>query len=329
MDGRLFLNLPAASPSADNKFSIAVYLFEEFCFLSFSAFVDFLLAPKHSESDPLVTASWFTLKSKEVPNSLGIKTNLPLQELKNLPMFDAIILIGGPRPLGNFDASLEKWINYHLHQNRLIYACGSGTEALAQLGFLDNHEVAVHHNALEGLKQKYPAVSFKETVFEADKDIVTFAVGSACVDAFSNLAKQIFSKDRANSHFRRLLHQTPREAGQLQRSTPTLDRLIKHENRMISMSGMFMSQNLSINYSGRDIAESIGISQRQLERLFKKHIGISPGNCYLRVLLELALELSKVTNLNNEEIVNKSGFLSNDQFYRLFRKQYGVSIKRE
>tara|TARA_B100000073_G_scaffold274429_1_gene234398 strand:- start:213 stop:485 length:273 start_codon:yes stop_codon:yes gene_type:complete len=90
-----------------------------------------------------------------------------------------------------------------------------------------------------------------------------------------------------------------------------------------------MSQNLSINYSGRDIAESIGISQRQLERLFKKHIGISPGNCYLRVLLELALELSKVTNLNNEEIVNKSGFLSNDQFYRLFRKQYGVSIKRE
>ena len=327
MDGRLFSNLPATSPSTDNKFSIAVYLFEEFCFLSFSAFVDFLLAPKHSESDPLVTASWFTLKSKEVPNSLGIKTNLPLQELKNLPMFDALILIGGQRPLGNFDANLGKWINHHLHQNRLIYACGSGTEALAQLGFLDNREVAVHHNALEGLKQKYPAVSFKETVFELDKDILTFAIGSACVDAFSNLAKQIFSKDRANSHFRRLEHRTPREAGQLQRST--LERLTKHKNRMISMAGMFMSQNLSINYSGRDIAENIGISRRQLERLFKKHIGISPGSCYLRVRLELALELFKATNLCTEEIINKTGFLSNDQFYRLFRKQYGVSLDQK
>ena len=317
-------NLSYKRLNTDNEIRIAVYLFEQFCFLSFSAFVELLLAPKHSENDRQVTASWFTSASKEPLNSFGLKTILPMKDLKDTSNFDAIILIGGPEPINYLDKNLKKWISSHLHRNRPIYACGSATEALIKLGFLDNRKVAVHHDTLERLKRKYPTVSFKETIFEFDQGILTFATGSACIDAFATLATQVFSKDKTNEIFRHLLTQNPRNAGQLQRST--LETLIKHKNSVISKAGTFMSQNLMVKQTGLEISKHIGISRRQLERLFKKHIGISPGRCYLAVRLELALERLKETNLTTEEVVKEFGFRSNDQFYSLFRKRYGVSL---
>ena len=75
-------NLSYKRLNTDNEIRIAVYLFEQFCFLSFSAFVELLLAPKHSENDRQVTASWFTSASKEPLNSFGLKTILPMKDLK-------------------------------------------------------------------------------------------------------------------------------------------------------------------------------------------------------------------------------------------------------
>ncbi len=323
MDGSHFPKLCERSSSKGNEVRIAVYLFEEFCFLSYSAFVDFLLPFKQSDPETLLTTTWFSQDAERPQNSLGIEIDLPTQNLDALPSVDAIVLLGGRRLFTMPDARFSRWIDDHVRRDRLIYACGSGTEALAQIGVLDGRNVAVHRDELPRSRQQFPAVSFSETVFELDNNILTFATGSACIDAFANLAKQTLSKSQANKRIDRLVNHIPRVAAQPQRST--LEMLIGHENKTISMAGVAMSQNLANKQSVSEIAENIGVSQRQLERLFKAHVGISPGNCIMKVRLEAALQMLITTEQTAKKIAEKCGFLNTAHFSKQFRKEFGIS----
>ena len=74
-----------------------------------------------------------------------------------------------------------------------------------------------------------------------------------------------------------------------------------------------------------DLAASVGLSRRQLERLFTEEMKTSPGAVYTRIRMERAKQLVLQTEAPLIEIALEVGFDSASHFARLFRRLYGQS----
>lgn len=73
----------------------------------------------------------------------------------------------------------------------------------------------------------------------------------------------------------------------------------------------------------KDVAKLMGISLRQLQRLFRKHLGISPRDYIMSVRLEKANQLLCGTSMTVTEVGIAVGFISLSHFARVYRSRYG------
>lgn len=73
------------------------------------------------------------------------------------------------------------------------------------------------------------------------------------------------------------------------------------------------------------IAQDLGISVRQLERLFGRYFNTSPGRYYMELRLDRARHLLLQTEMSVSEIAVACGFQSLGHFTRLYRRSFGIS----
>ena len=90
-----------------------------------------------------------------------------------------------------------------------------------------------------------------------------------------------------------------------------------------------MEANIEEPIELQELATLAGISRRQLERLFLKHMGCTPSRYYLRVRLNRARRLLKQTSCSIVEIASMCGFVSATHFSRCYRKTLGHAPKYE
>jgi len=73
-----------------------------------------------------------------------------------------------------------------------------------------------------------------------------------------------------------------------------------------------------------ELSQRAGLSQRQLERLFKKRFSISPREYILRLRVLIAADKLKYTNKIITEIALECGFYDHSSFTRQFRRHMGT-----
>lgn len=67
------------------------------------------------------------------------------------------------------------------------------------------------------------------------------------------------------------------------------------------------------------------MSSRHMERLFRKYMGCTPGNYYLRLRLERAQQLLQKTNMPIIDVAVSCGFESGSYFSKCVRGRFGIS----
>ena len=77
--------------------------------------------------------------------------------------------------------------------------------------------------------------------------------------------------------------------------------------------------------SREEIARAAGVSNRQLNILFRKYLNTSPGAFLIQRRISFAKELLAAGKLQVNEIARMSGFASTEFFIRAFRKYTGVT----
>ena len=73
------------------------------------------------------------------------------------------------------------------------------------------------------------------------------------------------------------------------------------------------------------IASDLGISTRQLERLFGKYLNTSPKKYFMEMRLDRARHLLLQTEMSVTEVAVACGFESPGHFARVYRTAYGVT----
>ena len=90
-----------------------------------------------------------------------------------------------------------------------------------------------------------------------------------------------------------------------------------------------MESNIEEPISLDELARHVGVSRRQLERLFQKHLNCVPTRYYLEVRLARARQLLLQTSISIVDVAFACGFVSAPHFSKCYRDYYGIPPREE
>ncbi len=97
----------------------------------------------------------------------------------------------------------------------------------------------------------------------------------------------------------------------------------------LSEAVALMEANLEEPLATDDVAKLIGLSRRQLERLFKQYLGSVPSRYYLDLRLQRAKKLLQESNRSIVQIGLQCGFSSGSHFSTAYGTNFGIAPREE
>jgi transcriptional regulator GlxA family with amidase domain len=105
----------------------------------------------------------------------------------------------------------------------------------------------------------------------------------------------------------------------------SLTALLGVRNEALSKAIRIMDSRVYSGLQVSELASELGISVRQLERLFQRHLNMSPFRYYTKVRLGRATALLRETDMSVTDVAFACGFSSPGQFSNTYRKYLGTS----
>jgi len=131
----------------------------------------------------------------------------------------------------------------------------------------------------------------------------------------------------ANEVANQFQHERIRTDADRQRVGPERD--LAGKSTKLQQAVELMSENLEEPIAALSIAKQVGLSLRQIERLFQRHLDCTPGRYYMAVRLERARELLRRTNAPILDVALSTGFTSHSYFAQSYRSHFGCSPSEE
>lgn len=148
------------------------------------------------------------------------------------------------------------------------------------------------------------------------------AGGSSTADLAAELVRRHIGKEAERNALEVLQIDKVRNADSVQSRRPLS---IETDDPRLRKALILMEQNVENTMSNPKMAAALGISRRQLERLFLKKVNCSPALVYRRVRLERAKLLLRQSGTPLIEIAMAVGFENASHFARAFQLVYGHS----
>ena len=225
------------------------------------------------------------------------------------------------------DNAVFGWLRRWAREGAHIGALCTGAHLLAHAGLLNGYRCTIHWENLEGFREQYPELDVQAELFEIDRDRFTCAGGIAAADMMLVEVARRHGEDVASAVSEQFMHERIREGHDNQR-LPLQARLrISHPKLIQAIAEMeaYVEEALTRD----EIAARVGLSRRQLERLFRRYLNTSPARYYLRLRLERARLLLAQTTMPVTEIAFACGFTSASHFSKCYRDMFGRTPRDE
>lgn len=210
----------------------------------------------------------------------------------------------------------------------LMAGLDTGAFILADAGLMTGIRATVHYEHIDALSELYPDVEVSEDLIVADRRRLTCCGGEAAADLALQLVRERCGDTLANSAARYIFHPAVRGYGlsQLPALTEPLGRSVPERVRSaIRVMEAHLEEPLPIPEIGR----RVGLSQRQLNRLFTRHLGKSTMLYYRDIRLDRARGLVTQTEMPLTQVAIASGFRSLMAFSRAYRQRFGLPPSRD
>lgn len=247
-------------------------------------------------------------------------------------------LISGQRPSMVFACSGDRVERFtdkatfaylrETHQRGIsVGGLSTGAWILAKAGLLEGKRCAIHWENLPGFAEAFPQADVYADLFETDDNIYTCAGGTASLDMMLQLIGDDQGKDIVDRVCEQALADRVRGPHDRQR-LPMRARLGVQNTKILRVIEI-MDANIAEPLSLAEIARHVGLSRRQIERLFEKEMGRSPARYYLEIRLERARHLLLQSELSVVDVAVACGFVSPSHFSRCYRELYSRTPQQE
>jgi transcriptional regulator GlxA family with amidase domain len=311
---------PEAASAVSTHF--AFLLLRSSSSLDLCAALDVLNEANQFDQTPRYSWSLFSEDGNAVLTSNGLSMNVdgPMMPVSRR---DTVIVLGGKEYVDASTLPVLAWLRSVSRKGSRIGAVGSAVFTLAKAGVLLNEPVAAHWVYRGAIAETCPDLDLEQNIFCIGKKSLTCVGGAATLDMMLQLIAENSGSSIANWVADRLVCGSVR-TGQEEQSVAEFLHTGKRNTKLASAIRL-MQSNLEEPIPVQEIALSVGISVRQLERLFKALLSTSPKAFYRKLRLEHARRLLHQTALPIIEISIASGFSSQSHFSRLYRRHFGVS----
>lgn len=276
---------------------------------------------------PLYRVQAFTPAGREVASQAA----LPLaagQPIEALPDALDMLILCGPTPLASgSDAAVLACLRRLAARGVSLVGVGGGAEFMARAGVLDGYRATLPWQRFADGARDFPRVRLSRQLFEIDRNRLTCGGGTAAMDMMMTLiAAQHGSElaERVSEHFVLERIRMADEPQPMSRHSP-----LGQAPAPLCDAVQLMEANIEEPLTTHELAAHLGISRRQLERLFKKHLQAVPGRYYLDLRLQEARRLLRESDLPAGDIAMKTGFSSPAHFSTAYRNHFGVSPREE
>lgn len=219
------------------------------------------------------------------------------------------------------------WLREEYNRGVAVGGLCTGAHVLAAAGLLANRRCAIHWENLPGFQEAFPKANVFADLFEVDQNVYTCAGGTAALDMMLKLIGDDFDETLVNSVCEQMLTDRVRSPTDRQR-LPLRARLGVQNSKVLSIIEL-MEANLAEPLSLIEIADDVGLSRRQIERLFRQEMGRSPARYYLEIRLDRARHLLIQSSLPVVEVAVACGFVSASHFSKCYRELYQRSPQQE
>lgn len=217
-------------------------------------------------------------------------------------------------------SALRRWARF----GATLAAIDTGAFVLGAAGLLKNRRATVHYEHLDAFIELYPNVEAVEDLYVLDGDRLSCAGGAAATDMALQIMRSVHGEAVANASARYIFHGQLRAPGSMQ-NPDHVEPLGATAPAKLRAAIKVMEAHLEEVLPIPAVAAKIGLSQRQLERLFAHYVGKSPRQYYRDIRLDRARGLVTQTEMPFWEIAMLCGFSSPEHFSRAYSTRFGLA----
>jgi transcriptional regulator GlxA family with amidase domain len=192
---------------------------------------------------------------------------------------------------------------------------------------LDEKRATIHWENHDSFAEDFPEVDLTKSIFVRDGNRISAAGGTASIDLFLRIISDEYGSDLSNAVADQMIYTAIRTDRDSQRlSVPTR---IGVRHPKLSKVIQVMEENIEEPISPAILAKDVGMSTRQLERLFRRYLSRSPKRYYMELRLQKARNLLMQTDMSVINVALACGFASPSHFSKCYRAHYDTTPYRE
>jgi len=301
---------------------VAFLLVPQFSMMAFSAAIEPLRSANRMSERPLFEWQLISIDGKEVmaSNGIGIAVHRSLDELRKI---DMLVVCAGLEPVqfGRNDG-----IHHHLrrlarHGSR-VGAISTGSFILADAGLLTDRRCTVHWEYADLFRSRFPGLQVSRDLYVVDRGVFTCSGGTAALDMMLYFVSEASGPDIAVAVAEQFIHPQIRRQEDHQR-LETHARYGIDSPKLVEIIRL-MERAVENPLDMRQISNRVGISPRQVERLFREQVGASPKAFYLKLRLTRARTLLRQTINPILAVALECGFGSTSHFSHAYKRTFGI-----
>lgn len=301
-------------------------LLDQFTMLCFASAVECLRIANRTAGETLYDWRFIGEDGVSTKCSNGCVFQLDA-ELDELNRDDIVMVCGGVDIQAATTKKVLNWVRREARRGVTIAGLCTAGYTLAKAGLLDGKKATIHWENQDSFIEEFEDIELTKSVFVIDGNRITTAGGTASIDLMLKIIAQDHGEDLANAVADQLIYSSIRTDQDTQRlSVPT--RIgVRHPklSRVIQM----MEKNIEDPISPAILASDVGMSTRQLERLFRRYLSRSPKRYYMELRLGRARNLLMQTDMTVINVALACGFASPSHFSKCYRSHYNTTPYRE
>lgn len=193
---------------------------------------------------------------------------------------------------------------------------------LAELGLLNQHQVVVHWRHHHEFKATYPKVVVRdEQLYHFDKKLISCTGGSATIDLLVAILQNHVGQIKAEKGLADMLVDESRSNHHRLKSSQHGNYQNRHVDRAISL----MQEHLALGTTVDQIGTFIGLSRRQLDRLFQQQFDVSVHQYWQELRLQHVHWRLVHSNHSLIQLADEIGVKDTSYLCKIFRKRFGMT----
>lgn len=320
-----FLSRSGVSPEPDTE-TFHLLLLPGFSMMTFSSFTEPLRQANRLLGRHVYDCTLVSIDGQPVTASSGASLMVDRDlTIRNVPNHAVVCAGVGVRSFEH--KKFSGWLRKLLRHGANIGAISTAPFAFAKLGLLNGYRCTIHWESLVSFREEFPELTATTNLFEIDRNRITCAGATACIDLMLHMISMRFGHALAASVSEQYNLSQIRSAKDDQHLPPNV-RLGSSNPKLLAALAL-MDTNIETPLKLSDISANVNLSHRQLERLFNRYVGTSTMKHYQFLRLNRANLLLRQTSLPVSEVALACGYQSWSHFTKHYVRQFGHSPIKE